>query len=136
MTLAVIDASVVVRWFVADDPLHTQALDAKVRFETAAPALIQAETANALWRFVRVGRLDVEDACESVAVLPGLIRLTEDREVIAAAQRLSAALNHPVYDCLYLALARREAVGLVTADRRLAELSRTAGTDTHLLSIA
>ncbi|WP_255518572.1 hypothetical protein [Synechococcus sp. CBW1006] len=28
-------------------------------------------------------------------------------------------LDHPVYDCLYLALARREAAVLLTADQRL-----------------
>jgi predicted nucleic acid-binding protein len=31
-------------------------------------------------------------------------------------------LDHPVYNCLYLALARREAALLLTADQRLQRL--------------
>jgi len=31
---------------------------------------------------------------------------------------------HPVYDCLYLVLARREVASLVTADQRLLDLAR------------
>ena len=37
----------------------------------------------------------------------------------------SAALDHPVYDCLYLALAEAEDARLVTADQRL--LTRLRG---------
>lgn len=36
---------------------------------------------------------------------------------------LACHLNHPVYDCLYLALARREAALLLTADQRLKRLA-------------
>jgi predicted nucleic acid-binding protein len=37
---------------------------------------------------------------------------------LAAAAELARALAHPVYDCLYLALAIRECAQVVTADRR------------------
>ncbi|MEB3297655.1 MAG: hypothetical protein VKL23_08995 [Cyanobacteriota bacterium] len=36
---------------------------------------------------------------------------------------LACHLNHPVYDCLYLALARREAASLISSDRRLNALA-------------
>ncbi|WP_254987446.1 hypothetical protein [Cyanobium sp. ATX 6E8] len=39
------------------------------------------------------------------------------------AQALAFHLDHPFYDCLYLALARREAAVLVTADQRLQQLA-------------
>ena len=41
----------------------------------------------------------------------------------AEALALACRLNHPVYDCLYLALARREAATLISADRRLRTLA-------------
>jgi predicted nucleic acid-binding protein len=36
---------------------------------------------------------------------------------------LACHLDHPVYDCLYLALARREAAVLLTADQKLMALA-------------
>lgn len=36
---------------------------------------------------------------------------------------LACHLDHPVYHCLYLALARREAAQLLTADQRLQRLA-------------
>jgi predicted nucleic acid-binding protein len=38
---------------------------------------------------------------------------------------IAAELRHPVYDCLYVALAEREGATLVTADRHL--IGRLAG---------
>ena len=46
-----------------------------------------------------------------------------DRQLQAEALALACHLDHPVYDCLYLALARREAAVLVTADQRLQQLA-------------
>ena len=46
-----------------------------------------------------------------------------DRQLQAEALALACHLDHPVYDCLYLALARREAATLVSADRRLNALA-------------
>ena len=38
-------------------------------------------------------------------------------------EALACHLDHPVYDCLYLALARREAAVLLTADQKLMALA-------------
>ena len=46
-----------------------------------------------------------------------------DRQLQAEALALACHLDHPVYDCVYLALARREAALLVTADKRLQQLA-------------
>jgi predicted nucleic acid-binding protein len=40
------------------------------------------------------------------------------------AMTIARVLDHPVYDCFYLALAQKEAAALVTADRRLVERVR------------
>ena len=44
----------------------------------------------------------------------------------AEAVGLSIRLQHPAYDCFYLALARRTGCPLVTADRRLVERCQRA----------
>ena len=81
-----------------------------------------AEVANVLWHKVRskvVGR------DEAVAVVPRLRQLIDPlvplHELAAQALDLALRREHPAYDCFYVALAMREAVPLLTADRRLAE---------------
>ncbi len=46
-----------------------------------------------------------------------------DRALQAEALALACHLDHPFVDCLYLALARREAAALLTADQRLRRLA-------------
>jgi predicted nucleic acid-binding protein len=121
VSVAVFDANVIVKWYIAADPFFDQALAAQQAYQGAAPELVQSEVANALWKYVRAGIVKLEDACEGVAVLSELIDLTPDNQLLGRAQRLSAQLDHPVYDCLYLALAQTLACPLVTADKRLAE---------------
>ena len=43
------------------------------------------------------------------------VRWHDDEAVGAAAVRLALALEHPVYDCMYLALAHRIGATVVTA---------------------
>ena len=50
-------------------------------------------------------------------------QIEPDRHLQVEALALACHLNHPVYDCLYLALARREAAFLLTADQRLQRLA-------------
>lgn len=117
---AVVDASVVVRWYVPDDSLHFQAVEAASRYACHAPTLVLAETANALWKYVRAERLSLEDAVDGVDLARDRLILTDDSEVMRAAQILAGRLDHPVYDCLYVASAVRNSFPLVTADGRLA----------------
>ena len=46
-----------------------------------------------------------------------------DRSLQAEALALACHLGHPVYDCLYLVLARREVALLLTADQKLLQLA-------------
>lgn len=118
MSLAVIDASVVVTWLVANQPYEAEAEAVRERFEWLAPALIVSEVANALGKRVRVGELRLEEAIEAIAAARTAIALREDWLLVEVAQRLSAANNHPIYDCMYASLAIRESAPLVTADER------------------
>ena len=134
MSVAVFDASVALKWLVADDILAPHALATREAFQPVAPAFIQIEVANALWKYVRVGQVDIEDAVEGAAVLARLVNLYPDDDLLGSAQRLAARLQHPVYDCLYLSLAQRLSCALVTADRRLAERSVVLGVPVTLIA--
>jgi len=44
------------------------------------------------------------------------------RELAASAARLATDLDHPAYDCFYLALAVQQQYPLVTADKRFYDI--------------
>jgi predicted nucleic acid-binding protein len=121
---AVVDASVGVKWLVPEvDDDRASALAGARLF---VPELFYAECANALWSKARRGTLERADALEALARLKtvSLVRVTHD-QLIERALELSLELIHPVYDCLYLALAIKEAIPVVTADTRF--ISAAAG---------
>ena len=114
----VVDASVVVKWFV-DEP----GADRATAFRSEAmmaPDLILVEVGNALWKHRRRGVMTAVDYADAVVALRGApVALTPVQELLLPAARLAAELDHPLYDCFYLALAMREGCPLVTDDRRL-----------------
>lgn len=124
MTL-VIDASVALKWVLAES--GQDAADALLDQDLIAPSLWLLEAANALWRRNLRGELSAGEAEERLSELfnaPVTSIPIEDDLSMAAA--LAQRLGHPVYDCLYLALAIREQTQVVTADRRFWTIARTA----------
>lgn len=55
------------------------------------------------------------------------IRIVPSRSYAPCASELAEQLDHPVYDCLYVALAESEASVLLTADSVFARKLRTRG---------
>lgn len=124
MTL-VIDASVALKWVLAEP--GQDAADALLDQDLIAPSLWLLEAANALWRRNLRGELSAGEAEERLSELfnaPVTSIPIEDDLTMAAT--LAQRLGHPVYDCLYLALAIREQTQVVTADRRFWTIARTA----------
>ena len=124
MASIVVDASAVVRIIEGAEaaaPLQEAVLKADL---VLAPELMLTEVANALWRLQRAGQLEVDGLQRRLSRAVELVDVIEpDRHLQAEALALACHLDHPVYDCLYLALARREAAVLVTADQRLQQLA-------------
>jgi uncharacterized repeat protein (TIGR03803 family) len=79
-----------------------------------------AECANVLWKKVRRSELTSREALLA-ARLPQRadIELAPMRTLLERTTDLAIALDHPAYDCAYLALAESLSCDLVTADRRL-----------------
>jgi predicted nucleic acid-binding protein len=115
---AVVDASVAYKWlFWEEDSARANRLQAS---RLLAPELLDAECANILWRKARQQIIAREDAVLGMARLRAtpVIRMSH-RQILDQALAIALELDHPVYDCLYLALAYQEGVPLVTADRGL-----------------
>lgn len=120
MTGYVVDASVVVKWMVDEEHSEAAASLLNGGATLVAPALVFAEAANALWAMRRRGDIGAGDLADAVAILqtvPIAIPLSMV-QLTAAAARLATDLDHPVYDCFYLALALQTQYPLVTADAR------------------
>ncbi len=101
-----------------------------------APDLVAGEFANAIWKAVRLQRIAAPDAAASYREGLRLIgRLVPVTALVPRALELALARNHPVYDCIYVALAERERMPLVTCDRRLAAVFATV-IALHLLDAA
>ena len=124
----VVDASVAVKWLVreefsdiADEILNGQ-------HEVYAPHLLAVEVGNALWRKARSGEIERPQAGLLAAEINEIgVNWADDEDVCADAVRLALALNHPIYDCTYLALAHRIGAKMVTADERF--VNAVAGTE-------
>ena len=85
-----------------------------------APELMLTEVANGLWKLARASALQGVNPQLLLAEARDLVdQITPDRELQVEALSLACHFHHPVCDCLYLALARREAASLLSADQRL-----------------
>ena len=83
-----------------------------------APDLLIAECANILWKKVRRSELSEREAAFAAGLLARAdIDLVAMRPYPETAVRIALALDHPAYDCVYIALAEAEGLRLVTADQ-------------------
>jgi predicted nucleic acid-binding protein len=117
----VVDASVALKWFLADEPLAREAF-ALVRDEAVliAPDILIAEVCNAAWRLARLGRIEQAELTEIAAIVPRFFAELVGAAVLAPrATIIARQLDHPVYDCLYVTLAEARQLRLITADGRL-----------------
>lgn len=121
MSAFVVDASVVVKWFVPE--IHSDAARRLLSLPHTylAPDLVFAETANVIWKKIRRGELTAEQGRQLVDDI-GLIAVetVSCRSLAADAHELARTTGRTVYDAMYLALAARLETRMITADERLA----------------
>jgi predicted nucleic acid-binding protein len=118
----VVDASVAFGWFVAVPGSEQAArlLEADPSTLLLAPDLVLVELLNAGWKSLRLGAITAEqfDVLASRAAEP-FSRLSPAKALLVRARHWCLELDHPAYDCLYVALAEEEQATLITADQRL-----------------
>ncbi|HYD68660.1 type II toxin-antitoxin system VapC family toxin [Azospirillum sp.] len=119
MATVVVDASVAVKWVVAEEGSN-QALALRRERHLTAPDLIVAECANILWKKARRNELTADEAAFAARLLQKSgMNLRPMLGFLEVATRLAVELDHPAYDCVYLAMAQIEGTSFVTADDRL-----------------
>ena len=118
MSHFVIDASVVIKWIVEEEGTF-EALAILENAELSAPDLLIAECANILWKKVRREELSEDEAQIGARLLEQAdIEILPTRHLLSSVTSLAVELDHPAYDCLYLALAIERNWQFVTADER------------------
>lgn len=122
----VIDASVAFK-LIFDEPGTSAAIAWASRVEFVAPVLLHAEIANAIWKRVHRGEIRLgASASQQLQKLGRVVRTIDEIPYTPRAVEIALELGHPVYDCIYLALAEAQGDRLLTADRRF--LKAVAGT--------
>lgn len=117
--IVVVDASVVVKWFVREDR-HEMAAELLTEDITrVAPELVVTEAGNAIWKKTRNREMTSAQAESAIREFAGYFgRLFPVGDLIFDAFDLSLRLEHPLMDCEYLALARHVGGILVSDDEK------------------
>ena len=122
--IAVLDASAAVE-LVRKQPLHRQiAAEIERARLVLAPELYISEVSNTFWKYSKLAQQQSSTESQLLDLALDLVdEYVSARELYREAFDLSCQWDHPVYDSLYLVLARRNGAVLLTIDKRLRELS-------------
>ena len=121
MSVFVVDASVVIKWFVPEIHSDIACRLLELDHQYLAPDLLFAETTNAVWKKVRQNQLSPPQGQRLVKDLGKIaVETIPCRPLADDAYALATATGCSVYDALYLALAVRLDTQMITADERLA----------------
>jgi predicted nucleic acid-binding protein len=120
LTTLVLDASVVIKWFIPEDDRAAALALRASGAGFAAPDLLFIEAANILWKLVNREEIEPDRAMaiiNEIAAAPWVVHAT--RSLASDAIDLALASGVSAYDASYVALAVRLDTTCVTADRKL-----------------
>jgi predicted nucleic acid-binding protein len=132
----VLDAAVAIKWFV-DEPLRPMALRLlDGRLGLHAPELILMEMGEIARRKLRRDEMTLEQAERALSQGPSFFEcLHPAHELHERALQLSLALDRPVSEGFYLAIADRLKAPLVTTNRELVALQSDSLSIIHLSTL-
>ena len=133
----VIDASVVVKWYVPEAASDRAARVLTSNYEFVAPDLLLSEFGNVLWKKTRRQELPAVDASEILIqfIAAGQITYVSILSLVQSAFEIAVRYNHPIYDSMYLAVAVAQDCRLVTADERLLRAFRDTPFEHLIMSL-
>lgn len=132
----VIDASVAVKWFIAEEESDKAAQLLTSSQQLIAPDFVIVEVCNAAWKLHRSGRIGAAQV-DAVAARIGefFAELRAARPLAARAAALARLVDMPVYDCFYVALAESESAQLIVDDAKLLAALRLHGLGSRVVSL-
>jgi predicted nucleic acid-binding protein len=127
VTLWVVDASVIIKWFVPENDYAAARAMRTAETKLAAPDLLFLEVSNIVWKIVRRGEMPAARAIEIIEEIAAAPFVTfSDQSLARDALELGIATGLTTYDASYVALATRLDKILITADEKL--VRKVAGT--------
>ncbi len=137
MTLWVLDASVVIKWFIPEDD-SAAAIELRASVAGfAAPDLLFVESANILWKLVKRGEIEPERAAAIIDEIAAASWVVYANQSLARdAIDLALASGASAYDASYVALAVRLDTICITADRRLVQKLVGTPSEAHVRLLA
>ena len=127
MTL-VVDASVALKWLFPEELSDEAYRLLQSEEPLVAPDLIIAEVTNIAWKKLTRNEITYQQAHTIASgIRHNDIALVSATTLNERALEIASTLNHPVYDCLYIACAEETKTAVVTADRRLYRTATEGG---------
>ncbi len=116
----VVDASIAAKWFFTEPGSDMAERLLATDLPLYAPDLIMPEVTNVLWKRWRTHAIAQEFAEHLITALPTMFQhLFASAELAERVWYWSHSLNHPAYDCFYIACAQHIEGRMVTVDARL-----------------
>jgi predicted nucleic acid-binding protein len=125
MKRAVIDASVVLKWYLSDEKHSQKAVSLLDKYmsnelELLAPSLLEYEVINGLIIAQKIGRIKEETI---LTAMEGFINLEIELKNISYlfpnVLHYCKVYNRSAYDASYIAIAGEEGIAMITADKEL-----------------
>lgn len=125
MKRLVIDASVVLKWYLTDEEYGEKALNLLTKYisnelDFLAPSLLEYEVVNGLIIAQKRGRIKEEKILLAIDGFMDLnIKLKDLSQLYPRVLYYCKIYNRSVYDASYLAIAESEGIAMITGDKRL-----------------
>ena len=133
----VVDASVAAKCFLNEAGSHEARTLAGSGLILIAPDLVLIELASVAARKVKRTELSPEAGARMTARAAELFdELAPTRPLLEPAYRIASNHSLSLYDSVYLALARRQDLELVTADLKLVAAAVAAGLGAHVRALS
>jgi len=116
----VVDSCVALKWFLPEEDQDIAERLLAPENVLHAPEFILAEIANGAWKNARRGLITRDVAEKMAALAPSFFQaFYSAKSLISRATNLAIEIDHPAYDCFYLALSIDLDLPLITTDAKL-----------------
>ncbi len=124
----IIDTNVLVQLYFGENTVHSLTV---VGLDIEAPDILKIEFINVLRKAHYLNDVPMKTIDKIYIDAIGLIKVFyHHNDILKEAKDISFALNHPIYDCLFLALALKLDQPFVSLDKRLLDKGQTLGIQT------